>query len=91
MQIYSVSLFSFVTGANYLNWYGLQPQLVVTEAELVAEILNNKSGNYPKIDLEGYAKKLLGDGVSSSKGNKWKKMRKLANDAFHAESLRVSL
>ncbi|XP_047977898.1 cytochrome P450 CYP749A22-like [Salvia hispanica] len=75
-------------GENYLNWYGFQPQLVVTEAELVKEILNNKGGDYPKIDLDGFAKKLLGDGVSSSKGQKWKRMRKLANNSFHAESLK---
>ncbi|KAL3830597.1 hypothetical protein ACJIZ3_019399 [Penstemon smallii] len=77
-----------VYGANFLNWYGPQAQLVVTEAELVKEILNNKNDNYPKIDLEGYAKKLLGDGLSSSKGEKWAKMRKLANHVFHAESLK---
>ncbi|KAI3452927.1 hypothetical protein Pfo_009590 [Paulownia fortunei] len=75
-------------GANFLNWYGPQAQLVVTEAELVKEILNNKDGNYPKIDLEGYAKKLLGDGLSSSKGKKWAKMRKITNKVFHAESLK---
>lgn len=85
----SIFLFTLLKGANYLNWYGLQAQLVVTEAELVKEILNNKDGNYPKIDLEGYAKKLLGDGVSSSKGQKWAKMRKLSNNVFHAESLKV--
>lgn len=83
-------LFNFVvTGANFLNWYGARAELVVTEAKLVKEILNNKDGDYPKIDLEGYAKKLLGDGVSSSKGLKWAKMRKLANNAFHSESLKV--
>ncbi|GFP87289.1 cytochrome p450 cyp749a22 [Phtheirospermum japonicum] len=75
-------------GANFLNWYGTQAQLVVTEAELVKEILSDKYGNYPKIDLEGYAKKLLGDGLSSSKGEKWTNMRKLANNVFHAESLK---
>ncbi|CAA0822509.1 Cytochrome P450 734A1 [Striga hermonthica] len=75
-------------GAKFLNWYGPQAQLVVTELELVKEILNDKDGNFPKIDLEGHAKRLLGDGLSSSKGKKWAKMRKLANNAFHGESLK---
>ncbi|CAK9142457.1 unnamed protein product [Ilex paraguariensis] len=75
-------------GMNFLNWYGPQAELVVTDAELIKEILNNKDDCYPKIDLEGYAKKLLGDGLSSSKGEKWAKMRKLANYVFHAESLK---
>ncbi|CAI9096418.1 OLC1v1032565C1 [Oldenlandia corymbosa var. corymbosa] len=75
-------------GPTYLNWHGTQAQLVVTEPDLVKEILNNKNGEYPKIDLEGYAKLLLGDGLSSSKGEKWARMRKLANQVFHAESLK---
>ncbi|XP_059648720.1 cytochrome P450 CYP749A22-like [Cornus florida] len=77
-----------IYGKNFLNWYGPQAQLVVTEAELVKEILNNREDAYPKIELEGYAKKLLGDGLSSSKGEKWAKLRKLANHVFHAESLK---
>lgn len=63
----------------------------MTEPELVKEILNNKNENYPKIDLDGYARKLLGDGLSSSKGEKWVKLRKLANQVFHAESLKVNI
>ncbi|KAI3796312.1 hypothetical protein L1987_38979 [Smallanthus sonchifolius] len=75
-------------GPNYLNWYGHQAQLVVTEAELIKEIMNNKDGVYPKIKLEGHAKKLLGDGLSSTRGDKWTKLRKLANGVFHGESLK---
>ncbi|KAK3027257.1 hypothetical protein RJ639_041203 [Escallonia herrerae] len=76
---------------TFLNWYGPQAQLVVTESELIKEILNNRNEAYPKIDLEGYAKKLLGDGLSSTKGEKWVKLRKLANHVFHAESLKSML
>ncbi|KAK1389851.1 Cytochrome P450, E-class, group I [Heracleum sosnowskyi] len=75
-------------GANFLNYYGPQAQLVVTEAELIKEILNNKDNSFPKIELEGYAKKLLGDGLSSSTGEKWLKLRKLSNHVFHAENLK---
>nr|GMD28630.1 cytochrome P450 CYP749A22-like [Ipomoea batatas] len=75
-------------GANFLYWLGPQPELVVTEPELVKEILSDRKGNYPKIELQGFSKKLLGDGVSSSKGEKWARMRKLANNVFHGENLR---
>ncbi|XP_006348652.2 cytochrome P450 CYP749A22-like [Solanum tuberosum] len=75
-------------GPNFLYWYGLQPELVVTEPELLKEILSNRNNNYPKMDLEGFPKKLFGDGVASSKGEKWVKMRKLANHVFHGESLK---
>ncbi|KAG9152867.1 hypothetical protein Leryth_012490 [Lithospermum erythrorhizon] len=75
-------------GANFLYWIGPKPQLVITEVDLVKEVLTNKIGNFPKLDLEGYSKRLLGDGLSSSKGEKWSSMRKLASHAFHRESLK---
>ncbi|KAL5828588.1 hypothetical protein ACOSQ3_018056 [Xanthoceras sorbifolium] len=75
-------------GKNFINWYGHQAQLVVTEPELIKEILNNKDGSYPKTKLRGYVKKLLGDGLVTSQGEKWFKQRKLANHAFHGESLK---
>ncbi|XWS23055.1 hypothetical protein CRYUN_Cryun29cG0088800 [Craigia yunnanensis] len=75
-------------GKNFLYWYGPQAHLVVTEPELVKEILNNKDGAYPKQEIQGYWKKLLGYGLVSSSGEKWVKHRKLANYAFHAESLK---
>ncbi|KAL5759322.1 hypothetical protein ACOSQ2_018160 [Xanthoceras sorbifolium] len=84
------SIYSWVKlyGKNFINWYGHQAQLVVTEPELIKEILNNKDGSYPKTKLEGYVKKLLGEGLVTSEGEKWFKQRKLANHAFHGESLK---
>ncbi|XP_019149817.1 PREDICTED: cytochrome P450 CYP749A22-like [Ipomoea nil] len=78
-------------GANFLYWLGPQPELVVTEAELVKEILSDRKGDYPKIELQGFSRRLLGDGIGSSKGEKWARMRKLANNVFHGESLRGML
>ncbi|KAG9135019.1 hypothetical protein Leryth_026160 [Lithospermum erythrorhizon] len=75
-------------GANFLNWIGPKAQLVITELDHIKDILNNKDDNFPKIDREGYSKKLLGDGLPASKGEKWANMRKLASHAFHAESLK---
>ncbi|KAJ6324632.1 hypothetical protein OIU76_011845 [Salix suchowensis] len=75
-------------GMNFLSWYGPQAQLVITEPELIKEVLSNKDGAYPKSVIQNYAEKLLGDGLVLSQGKKWLKMRKLANHAFHAESLR---
>ena len=77
-------------GKNFIIWYGHQPQLVVTEPEQIKEILNNKDGSYPKTKLEGYIKKLLGDGILMSEGEKWFQQRKLANHALHGESLKVN-
>lgn len=79
-----------IEGKNFLYWQGPEANFVVTEPELVKEILNNKGGAYPSRAVQGYWKKLLGDGLISSTGEKWVKQRKLANHAFNAESLKVS-
>lgn len=76
-------------GENFVNWNGSQADFVVTEVGLVKEIMNNK-GEYPKT-LTGIAKTLLGDGLATcNDAQKWAKQRKLANYAFHADSLKVS-
>ncbi|XP_011101783.1 cytochrome P450 CYP749A22-like [Sesamum indicum] len=75
-------------GKNFLTWTGPQPHLVITEPELVKEILTNKEGIFQKIKVQGPAKKLVGDGLVMTEGAKWSKLRKLANHAFYAESLK---
>ncbi|KAM3269273.1 cytochrome [Capsicum chacoense] len=75
-------------GRNFLTWHGSKPYLFVTEPELIKEILANKEDTYPKMDMEGYAKKLLGEALITNEGEKWAKVRKVANHTFHAESLK---
>ncbi|XP_024018246.1 cytochrome P450 CYP749A22 [Morus notabilis] len=75
-------------GKNFLQWDGPQAQLVITEAELIKEVLNDRDGVYSKGKGKAFFKKLLGDGLVISQGEKWAKVRKLANHAFHAESLK---
>ncbi|XP_050373901.1 cytochrome P450 CYP749A22-like [Argentina anserina] len=74
-------------GRNFLQWYGPQPVLVVTEPELIKEIVNNKDGVYPKQRPSNFMKKLVGDSITITEGEKWAKLRKLSNHAFHGESL----
>ncbi|PRQ39036.1 putative cytochrome P450, EF-Hand 1, calcium-binding protein [Rosa chinensis] len=76
-------------GKNFLQWFGLQPVLVVTEPDLCKEILNNKDGVYPKPTPSVFVKKLFGDSLSMTEGKKWAKLRKLSNLAFHGESLKA--
>ncbi|KAL8549267.1 hypothetical protein ACS0TY_008206 [Phlomoides rotata] len=75
-------------GNNFLLWIGTRPQIVVTEPDLIKEILSNREGKYPKTKLKSYLKKLFGDGIVAAEGEKWLKLRKLANHAFHGDSLK---
>ncbi|KAJ9564010.1 hypothetical protein OSB04_009170 [Centaurea solstitialis] len=85
---YALHAIFFTAGRNFVNWHGSQAQLFVTDPELVKEILSNREGAYPKMEMEGYAKKLLGEALITNEGEKWEKVRKLANRTFHAESLK---
>lgn len=83
-----MTFFHVYLGMNFLNWHGTQAQLFVTEPQLIKEILSNKEGDYPKMDMEGYAKKLIGGTLITNEGENWVKIRKVANHTFHAESLK---
>ncbi|XP_050374810.1 cytochrome P450 CYP749A22-like [Argentina anserina] len=74
-------------GKNYLQWHGTVAQLVVTEAKLCKEILGNKDGFYLKPDFRTFTK-VFGNGLQNLEGERWVKSRKLANQAFHGESLK---
>ncbi|KAK3222803.1 hypothetical protein Dsin_009828 [Dipteronia sinensis] len=50
--------------------------------------INAYDGAYTKAEATAYVKKLLGDGLVTAEGDKWAKQRKLANYAFHGESLK---
>ncbi|PQP91688.1 uncharacterized protein Pyn_09761 [Prunus yedoensis var. nudiflora] len=76
-------------GKNFFQWYGLRPQLIITEPELCKEILNDKDRAYTKSEPKSFVKQLLGDGlVTTTNTEKWVKLRKVANYAFHGESLK---
>lgn len=75
-------------GDNFFYWEGPRPALVVTEPDLVKEILN-KNGVFRKVKVKGLAKKFVGDGLVMSNGEKWNRLRKVANHAFHGDCLKV--
>ncbi|CAL9029062.1 unnamed protein product [Prunus brigantina] len=81
-----------IYGKTFLQWDGPQPVLVITDPELCKEILNNKHRAYPKSNPVAFAMKLSGNGlVTRKEGEKWAKLRKLANHAFHGESLKSQI
>ncbi|KAL6186712.1 hypothetical protein ACLB2K_042831 [Fragaria x ananassa] len=78
-------------GNIFLQWHGSQPQLVIVEPELCKEILNNKDGAYMKKKPQGYVKKLMLNGLGTTEGKKWMKLRKVTNHAFHGASLKFMI
>lgn len=83
-----IHLWTNLYGKNFVNWQGSKAELVITEPELIRQMLNDKEQFFCKSDIDKYMKKVLGNGLLESEGEKWTKLRKLANKSFHAESLR---
>ncbi|XP_060215855.1 cytochrome P450 CYP749A22-like [Lycium barbarum] len=75
-------------GRIFLFWHGSHPELVVTDVDLIKEILSNKEGSFLQHKLAGPLEDLFGDGLPFSEGQKWSKLRKVAEIAFHAQSLK---
>jgi hypothetical protein len=62
--------------------------VVITEAELVRDILSNKFGHFEKFTNKSLGK-MIALGVASYDGEKWAKHRRILNPAFHLEKLKV--
>ncbi|XP_050238093.1 cytochrome P450 CYP749A22-like [Mercurialis annua] len=83
-----IYLWTKLHGKNYVSWIGTRPQLFVTEPNLIKEALCNKDEAYQKPEFESYVKHMFGDGLGTTQGEKWHRQRKLANHAFHGDSLK---
>ncbi|MBA0827637.1 hypothetical protein Goarm_012404, partial [Gossypium armourianum] len=73
---------------NFVYWNGIRAEVVISEPELVKEVLKNSENVFPKAKPSFYVSKLLGNGLATIDGEKWVKHRKLTNYAFHGESLK---
>jgi PHYB activation tagged suppressor 1 len=80
-----------LTGKNFVYWFGPVPRIVIPESELIREFLCNKSMQYEKPEPASQVRHLLGDGLVTSRGEKWTRQRRLINPAFHAEALKVNI
>ncbi|KAK3433226.1 hypothetical protein EUGRSUZ_D00765 [Eucalyptus grandis] len=75
-------------GKNFLVWHGPQAFLVISDLDMVKKVLNDNGNTFSKIFLQDQVKKIVGDGLVTSEGEQLAKHRKLANLAFHGQSLK---
>lgn len=78
-------------GGIFLFWHGPEALLSISDTELVKEVLNNRDKTYVKPDFQENIRKLFGDGLFSTKREKWARQRRLAHLAFHGESLKCMI
>lgn len=77
------------TGRNFLQWSGVDAQLIITDPEMIKEVLHDRQKNFPKAKLQGHIHRIFGNGLVTAEGERWAKSRRIANFAFHGDSLKV--
>ncbi|KAJ3695267.1 hypothetical protein LUZ60_000644 [Juncus effusus] len=77
-------------GKISFSWFGPLPRVMITDPELVKDVLSNKFSAIRKQKMS-HAGKLLGDGLFSYEGDKWATHRRILNPAFHVEKLKGML
>ncbi|KAL0353988.1 UNVERIFIED_CONTAM: cytochrome [Sesamum angustifolium] len=77
-------------GTDSFMWIGPRPIVILSDPELVKEVMN-KYDIYQKPKNPNPLTKLLAQGLVSFEMDKWAKHRKLINPAFHMEKLKLMI
>ncbi|XP_073150147.1 cytochrome P450 CYP72A219-like [Henckelia pumila] len=77
-------------GTSSFFWVGPVPTVIVTEPELIKEVMT-KYLIYQKAQSPNPLTKLLALGLVSYETDKWAKHRKIINPAFHLDKLKIMI
>jgi hypothetical protein len=82
---------SIMYGKTFLYWFGWKPRLTISDPDMIKEVLTKSDGKtFEKIQLNPLAKLLFGDGLIQLTGKKWAIHRRITNQAFNMERVKVA-
>nr|BBE15478.1 cytochrome P450 [Polygala tenuifolia] len=77
-----------VYGKIFLYWFGKKPRLLITDPDMIKDVLTNPSGCFGMIDIDPFVKLFFGDGLIGLNGEKWAKHRRIINHAFKTDKVK---
>lgn len=77
-------------GKTFLYWFGTKPTLAISDPDMIKEVLmNTGDGSFEKARNNPLAKLLFGQGLIGLNGDEWAHHRRIANQAFMIERVKV--
>ncbi|CAN6199955.1 unnamed protein product [Urochloa humidicola] len=76
-------------GRTFLYWNGATPNVCVADANVVKQVLFDRTGLYPKNLMNPHLTRLLGKGLVLTDGDDWKRHRKVVHPAFNMDKLKM--
>ncbi|KAL8131821.1 cytochrome P450 72A397-like [Apium graveolens] len=76
-------------GKNSFMWFGQTPRLLITDPELIREVLT-KNYRFKKLKQNPIVR-MFSNGLGSIDGDQWTQHRKLLTPAFHLQKLKLML
>ena len=76
-------------GPMHLIWFGRTPRLIVSEPELIREVLLSRAEHFDRYEAQPLIRQFEGLGLSNLHGDEWARRRKILTPAFHVENLKL--
>lgn len=77
-------------GKTFLYWFGSTPRLAISDPDMIKEVLMNKGGEFGKVPYNPQSKMLFGQGLVGLEGDQWVFHRRIINQTFNMELVKVS-
>jgi cytochrome P450 len=75
---------------SYLWWFGWEPRIIITELDLIKQVLPNKDHAFTKSQMMlKFTMLVIGKGLVTTNGEEWVLHCRIVNLAFHHEKLKV--
>ena len=80
---------SALYGRTFLYWFGTKPRLAIADPDMIKEALMNTGASFERIGFDPLTKLFFGQGLLALRGEKWAHHRRILNQVFKMETVKV--